>query len=250
MVFDLTNSYCRTERLDGDLVAGDRLVLCDLDGCLVSQNFAFDDGAAFVEACGDRLWIVSNNSTHLADVMSRNLAALGLSVPTNRILLVGEQTLLHLNRLHPGASLELFGTKALQELAEDLDFDLGKNRPDIVLLCRDTGFSLEKLNRLAGLLHRGAELWVSNTDVSHPAQDGAPIAETGALLAAVNAMVPELTFQTVGKPHPHLADIALGQTGVSERDAVFVGDNPSTDGAIAAATGLRFVHLQREGGKA
>ena len=66
-------------------------------------------------------------------------------------------------------------------------------------------------------------------------------------LAALRAMLSELKFESIGKPHPHLAAQALSRTGVSATEAVFVGDNPDTDGAIARAIGTRFVLLRRTG---
>lgn len=82
------------------------------------------------------------------------------------------------------------------------------------------------------------------------ASTASPIAETGALLAALRAMLNGVRFESIGKPHPHLAALALSRTGVSADEAVFVGDNPATDGAIARAAGTRFIQLQRVGAPA
>ncbi|WP_323782232.1 HAD-IIA family hydrolase [Leisingera sp.] len=243
----LTVNNQLTSQLSADLVAQDRLVLCDLDGCLVSEGRAYKDSASFLNSCGERLWLVSNNSTHFSVELSRQLAALGLEVPANRILLAGEQTLAHLARLHPGARLALFASPAIEQEARRLGFALTQDTPDLVLLCRDTQLSLDRLNAMAALVQGGAAFWVSNTDTVHPGHDGQPIAETGALLAALRAMLTELHFESIGKPHPHLAALALSRTGVSAEEAVFVGDNPDTDGAIARAIGTRFVQLRRTG---
>lgn len=234
-------------QLSPDLVAQDRLVLCDLDGCLVSEGRAYTDSASFLQSCGERLWLVSNNSSHCAADLSARLAEIGLKVPAKRILLAGEQTLAHLARLHPGARLALFASPAMEQEARRLGFALTGDRPDLVLLCRDTQLSLDRLNAVAALVQGGAAFWVSNTDTAHPSHAGQPIAETGALLAALRAMLTELKFESIGKPHPHLAALALSRTGVSATEAVFVGDNPDTDGAIARAIGTRFVLLRRTG---
>ncbi|WP_420326593.1 HAD-IIA family hydrolase [Mameliella sp.] len=236
-----------SSQLSPDLVAQDRLVLCDLDGCLVSEGRAYSDAVTFVASCGQRLWLVSNNSTHCAADLSTHLATLGLNVPANRILLAGQQTLAHLARLHPGARLALFASAAMELEARRLGFVLTSEAADLVLLCRDTQLSLERLNTVAALVRGGAVFWVSNTDTAHPGHAGQPIAETGALLAALRAMLSELNFQSIGKPHPHLAALALSCTGVAAAEAVFVGDNPDTDGAVARAVGTRFVQLRRTG---
>ena len=236
-----------TARLEAALVDEAALVLCDLDGCLVSQNRPFKDAHAFADACGDRLWIVSNNSTQTAGELRCQLARIGLHIDVGRILLAGEQSLHYLSTVHPAARLALFGSESLRQVAVSLGFRLSTKTPDVVYLCRDLAFSVERLNAMALMVIKGAELWVANTDASHPGPDGEPLAETGALLAALQAMVPETPYRSVGKPHPFLVDTALRAAGVPAARAVFVGDNPQTDGAVAAATGIAFLHLNRNG---
>ncbi|WP_394199146.1 HAD hydrolase-like protein [Litoreibacter albidus] len=250
MVSALTELDRLAHRLSPDLVKNDRLVLCDLDGCLISEGRAYADSAAFLDSCGERLWLISNNSTHCASALSADLADLGLIIPASNILLAGEQTLLHLARLYPQARLALFASEAMEAEARRLGFVLTQSGPDLVLLCRDTQLTLGRLNSAAALVQSGAALWVANTDTAHPGHGGQPIAETGALLAALCAMLSDLRFESIGKPHPHLARLALTPTGVSARDAVFIGDNPATDGATARAIGTRFIQLQRNGAPA
>jgi ribonucleotide monophosphatase NagD (HAD superfamily) len=56
-------------------------------------------------------------------------------------------------------------------------------------------------------------------------------------------------FDSFGKPHPHLARIALEQMETRAQDAVFVGDRLDTDGALASACELPFLHLVRGDGQ-
>lgn len=246
----VTQPYLTVHGLAPEMVEDDRLVLCDLDGCLISEGRAFEDTADFVRACGDRLWIVSNNSEHCAQDMSADLAKLGLEVPADRIFLAGEQTLHHLARSHPEARLALYGNVALEREARRLGFVLDAPGAELVLLCRDTRFSLDRLNALAERVSRGAEFWVANIDTMHPGQSGQPVAETGALLAAVRAMLGAPEVRTIGKPDPRMALSALARAGLDADVAVFVGDNPDTDGAVARATGMRFLRLHREEARA
>ena len=187
----------RYTRLDARAVADARLVLCDLDGCLIAQGRPFAETADFVAACGDRLWIVSNASDSTARAMSRQLAGLGLAVP------------------------------------------------QAVLLCRDASVTVDTMGPILTQVGQGAPLWVSNEDLSHPGHDTRPVAETGALLAALRAIQPELEWRSLGKPDPMMLTMALTRSGVSAQDAVFVGDNVLTDGAAAAALNMPFVHIQR-----
>jgi HAD superfamily hydrolase (TIGR01549 family) len=56
-----------------------------------------------------------------------------------------------------------------------------------------------------------------------------------------------VTSQSCGfaKPDPRILQVALDAMGVLPRQAVYVGDDPATDGAAARAAGVRFVWMDR-----
>ncbi len=227
--------------LDASDVAQARRVLCDLDGCLISEGRPFADSAEFIAECGARLWIVSNNSDTTALLLSAKLASLGLDIPARRILLAGEVALLRIARLGL-MRLRLHASPALVEAARDLGFDTAHPAPQAALLCRDPAFGINDFGPLLNLAS-DAPLWVANEDLSHPSHSGQPVAETGALLAALRAIRPGLRWQSPGKPNPLMLTLALGDLDPAQ--AIFVGDNPATDGRAARAAGLPFLHLQR-----
>lgn len=233
------------DRLTAEMVAGARLVLSDLDGCLVSEGRAYSDAAAFAAECAERLWIVSNNSTHSAQSLSEELVDIGLHIPAHRILLAGEQTLRHLNETYPGVRLALFASDCLQAQSRAFGLRIDSDTPEMVLLCRDLRFTMVELERLIRHLGQGARLWVSNLDLSHPAIDGQPVPETGALLAALNAVLGDVAYESIGKPHAHMAQLALSSASIASKDAIFIGDNAVTDGRIARNAGIPFAHLVR-----
>ncbi len=234
----------RLSVLRPDAVQGAGIVLCDLDGCLISQGSAFAEAAAFVAACGPRLWIVSNRSDMTAEGLAAHLRELDLPVPSARILLAGEVALLHL--IGTGMRrLRLYAAPALMDLARALGVDPESTDPEAVLLCRDPGLTVDGLGELLSLVQDGAPLWVANQDLSHPGHDGRPVAETGALLAALKSIRPELTSASLAKPNPTMLELALDRAGRDAAEAVFVGDNADTDGRAAAAIGIPFLHVQR-----
>ena len=47
------------------------------------------------------------------------------------------------------------------------------------------------------------------------------------------------------KPDPRIVEIALRRVGASPENAIFIGDNPTTDGDAAHGAGVRFVWLDR-----
>ena len=56
-----------------------------------------------------------------------------------------------------------------------------------------------------------------------------------------------VTSQSCGfaKPDPRILHVALGAIGVLPRHALYVGDDPATDGAAARAAGVRFIWMDR-----
>ncbi|GGA82653.1 hypothetical protein GCM10011385_41100 [Nitratireductor aestuarii] len=76
-------------------------VLADLDGCLISGSTVLPGAAELVRRTGERLWIVSNNSSDTAQTLSVRLSHMGLQVPAERIFLAGEQAVRELAAAMP-----------------------------------------------------------------------------------------------------------------------------------------------------
>ncbi|EKF17350.1 HAD-IIA family hydrolase [Nitratireductor pacificus] len=222
-------------------------ILCDLDGCLISGDRVYDGARAFAARNEDRLWIVSNNSADTAETLSARLHRLALPIAPERIVLAGEQTLRRLALAHPGAAIAMHAEAPLVALAHDLGLVVGESAPACILLARQTRFDLNSLGRLVAQLESGAPLHVANLDRTHPGPDGYPVPETGALLAALRACRPDVAFRSIGKPAPDLIDIALERAGATRGDALFIGDNPETDGLAARAAGVAFIHIEAPG---
>ncbi|MCK7614028.1 HAD-IIA family hydrolase [Roseibium sediminicola] len=231
--------------LDAKPVQRYRAVLCDLDGCLIAGGVTLPGAVDFVHAVAERLWIVSNNSSDTAKTLAAQLHALGLPVPESHILLAGEQAVDHLAGTNPGAHLRCLANEPIVTRAKESGLRLGTGRADYVLLGRMAAFDLEHLQQAVADLHGGARLLVANADRTHPGPSGVPVPETGAWLAAVKACLPELDHECFGKPSPRLLRQALERAGVATTEAVFVGDNPETDGAAAAALELDFIEIRR-----
>lgn len=213
-------------------------VFCDLDGCLIAGDRVLDGARDLVATVGDRLWIVSNNSSDTEASLAARLAALDLPVQPDRLVLAGVETLHAAAAACAGRPVAVHAAPPLKAMAEALGLRAGAGAPAVAILARDPGFGLDSLAALARTVRGGGTLIVSNLDASHPGADGVPVPETGACLAALRAMLPDLAFRAVGKPDPHLFEVALARAGVPRESVLFIGDNPDTDGAGAAAAGI------------
>jgi HAD superfamily hydrolase (TIGR01450 family) len=225
-----------------------RAVLCDLDGCLIAGGRALPGAVDFARELADRLWIVSNNSSDTAGTLAAKLKDFGIEIPEARILLAGEQAVDHLARKEPGAGLRCLTDAPIRERAERAGFDLAPVKADYVLLGRMAAFNLACLEQAVADLTEGACLLAANADRIHPGPAGHPVPETGAWLAAVKACLPGVDFDCFGKPATHLPAEALRRSGTTAGEAVFIGDNPETDGLAARRLGIDFIEINRFAG--
>lgn len=229
--------------LDGlDLSATGYLV--DLDGTLVSGGRPLSWAHELLSQLAGRFVIVSNDAEHTARQLSRMLRAHGLNVPEARIVLAGECAIRLVAAEHPGARLLLLASAALRRYATRLGLRLVDDDAEIVLVGRDRRFGYIAIQRAAVAIHRGARLIVANPDGRHPAPDGTPVPETGALAAAILAAAGHPPYRVIGKPEPELFRDGLARLDCPADTAIMIGDNDDTDGAGARAAGIRFFHIR------
>ena len=212
-------------------------ILCDLDGCLISGDVVLPGAAEFVAWAGERLVVLSNNSTDTPETLSTRLGTLGLKIPAERIVLAGTAALDHLTGVD-GVRLRLYGSAALKAHARQLGLDPDAEAPSHILLTRDEGFGYAQLCECVRWCEKGAELIIANPDRSHPAADGGAVPETGSLLAAIQAVLPEHPYTVIGKPEAMLYRHALSRRTGGAKTVVAIGDNPATDGLGATRQGL------------
>ncbi len=222
-------------------------ILCDLDGCIVSGQTLLPGAQDFCKTMEDRLVIISNNSSDTPESLTQKLLLQDLQISAERVLLAGTTTLELLADQRPGTSVKIYGSDDLKDYAFGLNLTFSYTNPEAIVLTRDTQFSYSTLNDIIRKLSRGAELWVSNLDDSHPGIDGYPVAETGALFHAVMTCMPDIVYQSVGKPNSHLYEIANKRFGFTPSETIVIGDNPDTDMYGAQKYGLDYVMLDASG---
>jgi HAD superfamily hydrolase (TIGR01450 family) len=215
-----------------------RLVLVDLDGCLVFGSKPHPAAREFLKRYKDRCAILSNNSSETPESLARLLASKGLVIDSSRILLAGSLMIDLLAVQHRESRICLLASPTIRSYAAASGLRLSRRSAMIVALARDTTLTYAKLMQTVACLHGGAGLVVSNTDLTHPGRNRLPVPETGSILRLIEACVPGLPFTVIGKPSPTMFDIALDRFDTDAASAVMIGDNPSTDGAGAERAGI------------
>jgi 4-nitrophenyl phosphatase len=229
----------------GTALARAKGILIDLDGSFLEGTALAPGALELFENYADRIAFVSNNSSHTAEEMSAELAVAGVKVPPARIFLAGAQAVTWLATHRGTARIFALASRSIRHLARKQGLNLTLEEPEVVLLCRDIELSYERMAIAVAALQEGAELVVANPDLTHPGADGVPVPETGMLLASLRAAVPSAAPIIVGKPRVTMFAAALRRLGVTPEEAVMIGDNPTTDGAGAAALGISFILIGR-----
>lgn len=218
------------------------IVLIDLDGCLAFEFTPHPAAACLLRHLESRYVVLSNNSTETPQGLSEILAANGLPIEPERIVLAGALMVDILAAEAGDRAVYLMASPQIRAYASARGLRLvDDDSAGIVALARDAHFTYDRLNGALRLLRRGAELVVSNPDMTHPGADYMPVIETGALLALFRAGMPEVAPRIIGKPEAIMFETALERFGVDAADALMIGDNPDTDGLGAARAGIASV---------
>jgi HAD superfamily hydrolase (TIGR01450 family) len=216
-------------------------VIVDLDGTLVRGDRPTEGAGRFLESVNGRYVVVSNNSTDTACRLSAKLGRFGLTVPSHRLVLAGEETIQFVASRYPNARCLVATSGLLRNMARRLGLATVTQDAQIVILGRDSRWNYRLLTRLGNEVRRGAMLIATNADLTHPDGDNRVVPETGSLLAAVVATAGVEPEHVVGKPEPFLFEEALRRLESTPEDTVVVGDNPSTDQEGARRLGLRCI---------
>ena len=238
------------------------LLLVDLDGVVYRGAEPIPGVAAVLAdraARGDDIVYVTNNSMHYrADYVAR-LSAMGCPVSAERVVSSSRATALHIVRHETGirrvlavgagglerelgdVGLEVVtvGHAATRMHQEGIDGWTAAGAPDAVVTGLDPNLTYLRLAAAADCIRAGARFIATNRDPVYPTERGLRPG-AGAIAAALEATT-GVTPLSIGKPEPHLLELAAEAVGRTADDAVMIGDGIGTDLAAARAFGARSV---------
>jgi phospholysine phosphohistidine inorganic pyrophosphate phosphatase len=219
---------------------GVRALLIDLEGT-VFQHGRLVPGAgealAAIAARGIPHAFVTNTTSRPRSVLVRELSAMGLSVPPERILTAPRAA---------NAFLERRGLRRCHfllrpELLEDFpNMEPADDSADAVVLGDlGDGMTFARLNGAFRLLLSGSELITLARNRYWRGEDGL-VMDVGAFAAALE-YASGRPATLVGKPSPEFYGAALGLLGAAPEATAVVGDDLDSDVAGARAIGMRGV---------
>jgi 4-nitrophenyl phosphatase len=224
------------------LLKGVESVLLDMDGVLYVGNQGLpgvQELLDYLDSSG-RSWLcVTNNSSRTSQNFSEKLAAMGVTVPADRILGSAEATASWLAQQVPaGTRVLLMGEKSIRDQMVQKGFELVSDpyEAEVVVATIFFGLNYSILTDLTLAIRNGARFIATNPDPSLPTERG-QVPGTGslvALLSTASGRRPEY----VGKPYPGMYQQAMQRVGTSPASTLMVGDRYDTDIAGALDLGM------------
>jgi 4-nitrophenyl phosphatase len=240
------------------------LLLVDLDGVVYRGSDPVPGVAAVLAdraARGDDVVYVTNNSMHYrADYVSR-LSAMGAPVTLETVVSSARATALYvaghesnirrvlvlgaggLERELRDVGLDVVtaGHAATRMHQEGIDGWTAAGAPDAVVTGLDPNITYLRLAAATDCIRAGARFIATNRDPVYPTERGLRPG-AGSIAAAVEA-ASGVTPLSIGKPEPHLLELAAEAVGRDPRDAIMIGDGIGTDLAAARAVGARCIFM-------
>jgi HAD superfamily hydrolase (TIGR01450 family) len=238
------------------------LLLVDLDGVVYRGADPVPGVAAVLAAraaAGDEIVYVTNNSMHYRGDYLPRLSEMGAPVSADRVVSSARATALHIATDEPavrrvlvlgaggleremrdvGLEVATAGHAAERMAKEGIDGMAAAGSPDAVVVGLDPQLTYLRLAAAADCIRAGARFIATNRDPVYPTERGLRPG-AGSVVAAVEAATGVAPY-VIGKPGPHLMELAAKAAGGDPRAAIVVGDGIGTDIAAAHAIGARSV---------
>ena len=213
--------------------------ILDLDGVVWLSDDPIPGAAQAVQRLrnrGDRVLLVSNNSSACIEEYLSKLERLGVPTESADLVTSGQAAA---TLLQPGQTVLVCAGPGVEEALETRGVHTVRDGDaDAVIVGWHRDFDYEGLTRAATAVMHGARLIGTNDDATYPTPAG-PIPGGGAILAAV-ATAGGVAPTVAGKPHRPMVELVRARLGNDLAGATVVGDRPSTDGLFAVALGVRF----------
>ena len=220
-----------------------RGIISDLDGVTYKGDDPIESAVEAFQAwqrAGLPFAFVTNNSTKSAQEFSDKLNGMGIPAVPERVITSSAVAADHLKEALPaGARVMVVGSPALASAVAARGFRLARTDVAAVVAGLDRAFTYEKLAQAQDAILGGAAFIGTNPDPMLPHQSGFEPG-AGSILKAIetaSGVAPVI----IGKPAPHLVNIALEKLGTPPEATFVLGDQISTDIAAGHAAGLQTV---------
>ena len=209
-----------------------RSLLIDMDGVLYRGDSAIRGAGQFLDFLHKMdipFVLLTNNSTRTAAQYVTKLAQVGIKAEEDKILTAAEATATYVAQLAPpGTEVYVIGEGGVRMELEKRGFVLCDDTDvEYVVAGFDRHFTYKKMATASLAIRAGAKFIGTNPDKTFPSEFGL-IPGAGAILAAIETAT-DIAPLIIGKPQPHLFELALRKLGAEPETTAIIGDRLDTD---------------------
>ncbi|GAP11057.1 predicted sugar phosphatases of the HAD superfamily [Bellilinea caldifistulae] len=208
-----------------------KALILDMDGVLWRGKQPIGDLARIFERIqnlGLKYTFATNNATGSIGQYVDKLRSFGVDVQPQQIINSPIAVAHYLKQLHPeGGAVYLIGETGLIEALEQAGFHHAEDGVVAVVAGLDRQFTYEKLRKASLLIQKGIPFIGTNPDKTFPSPEGLTPG-AGSILAAIET-ASGTPPQIMGKPYPHLFQLALQRMGTQPHETLVIGDRLDTD---------------------
>jgi HAD superfamily hydrolase (TIGR01450 family) len=226
-----------------------RAFIFDLDGCVYNGETLLPGVEAVLDALrrsGRRVLFLTNNSRQAADELLAKLRRLGIAATPEEIVSAAEIAGPVVRTRYGPSRVLAVGSPRLRALLAAAGHTVlpleDYRRAQVVVIGHDDDFGYGKLTVLSRAVRAGAAFVAVNLDPRLPVEAGEFFPGCGAIVEAVAAAA-GVRPVVVGKPEPHLFQVALQRLGLPPQAAVMVGDSIHSDIRGAQGVGLPTIWI-------
>lgn len=205
-----------------------------MDGTFYLENQLLPGALDFIQYClcnHISTYFITNNSSRNARNYQEKLSALGVPLGTIKVITSGMATCRYIKIVHPGKSVYVAGTPALEEEFINNHITLESEKPDLLVLGFDTTINYNKLKKICDLVRSGIPYISTHPDINCPVHGGY-IPDIGSMMAFIEASTGRQPDVIVGKPHQPMMDAILEKVHVPKDRICMIGDRLYTDIAM------------------
>ena len=214
---------------------GIKCFLFDMDGTINLGNTlipGMDEFFVRLRAMGRRFYLVTNNSSKDHEHYVGKMAAMGIRVGPEDVLISSDALTYYLGKIKPGARLFVLGTPEFKKTISKAGFtivDSAHSNPEFVILGFDMTLAYDTLSTACRLIDKGVPYIATHPDVRCPIENGEFIPDCGAMTELVRTATGIGPLDILGKPYHYMIDLLLERTGLKREEIAMVGDRLSTD---------------------
>ena len=204
--------------------------ICDMDGVLYHGNRLIPGATEFVEwlTKNDKKFLfLTNSSERSPRELAQKLGRLGIQVSDDHFYTSALATASFLKSQCPGGSIFAIGEPGLVNALYEAGFSFNDVNPDYVVFGETRSLNYEKIETAVKLVHKGAKLIGTNSDLTAPSESGI-IPACRALVSPIELTCGKSAY-FVGKPNPLMMRHGLKKLDCHREDACIIGDRMDTD---------------------